>query len=147
MSIDEYIKDLNKYKFIFCPWGNGFDTHRIWEALYCGSIPITKSHIGLSFENLPIISFDNFDDLSIEKLLEESNKKDFDIEDLNLKYWKQLIKSNINLNNEISESIEEIKYLEFLFWNQIRIASFINSKIKIVKFYIKKLLKKLNNPL
>ena len=147
LSIDEYIKDLNKYKFIFCPWGNGFDTHRIWEALYCGSIPITKSHIGLSFDNLPIISFDNFDDLSIEKLLSESDKKEFDTETLNLKYWKQLIKSNVNLNNEISESIEEIKYLEFLFWNQIKIASFINSKIKIVKFYIKKLLKKLNNPL
>ena len=23
LSIDDYISDLNKYKFIFCPWGNG----------------------------------------------------------------------------------------------------------------------------
>ena len=145
--MDEYFNNLGNYKFVICPNGNGPDTHRIWEALYCGSFPITKTHVGLSFKNLPIISFDNFDDLSIEKLTAESNKKEFNTETLNLEYWNQLIKTNDNLSDEISESIKEIKYLEFLFWNQIRIASFINSKIKIIKFYIKKLLKKLNNPL
>ena len=145
MSISEYIKDLNRYKFIFCPWGNGFDTHRIWEALYCGSIPITKTHLSLSFKNLPIISFDNFDDLSIEKLITESNKKDFNTKTLNLEYWKQLIKTNDNLNDDISESIKEIKYLEFLFWNQIRILSFIKSKFKIIKFFTKRIFRKLSN--
>ena len=145
LSIDDYISDLNKYKFIFCPWGNGFDTHRIWEALYCGSIPITKSHVGLSFGNLPIISFENFNNLSIEKLITESNKKDFNFEALNLKYWNQLIKTKINLGEEISESINEINYVEFLYWNQIKIFNFINSKLKIVRFYLKKIIKKLNN--
>ena len=145
LSIDDYIKDLHKYKFIFCPWGNGFDTHRIWEALYCGSIPITKSHVGLSFESLPIISFESFDNLSIEKLITESNKKDFNIAPLNLKYWKELIKTDINLDDEFSENIKEINHLEFLFWNRIRILSFTNSKLKIVRFYIKKILKRLNN--
>lgn len=141
LSIDDYISDLNKYKFIFCPWGNGFDTHRIWEALYCGSIPITKSHVGLSFGNLPIISFENFNNLSIEKLITESNKKDYNFEPLNLKYWNQLIKTEINLDEEGSESIDELNYVEFLYWNQIKIFNFINSKLKIVRFYLKKLLK------
>ena len=145
LSIDDYIKDLNRYKFIFCPWGNGFDTHRIWEALYCGSIPITKTHLGLSYKNLPIISFDNFDTLSIEKLITESNKKDFNTKTLNLEYWKQLIQTNDNLNDDISESIKEIKYLEFLFWNQIRILSFIKSKFKIIKFFTKRIFRKLGN--
>ena len=141
LSIDDYISDLNKYKFIFCPWGNGFDTHRIWESLYCGSIPITKSHVGLSFGSLPIISFENFNNLSIEKLITESNKKDYNFEPLNLKYWNQLIKTEINLDEEGSESIDELNYVEFLYWNQIKIFNFINSKLKIVRFYLKKLLK------
>jgi hypothetical protein len=141
LSIDDYISDLNKYKFILCPWGNGFDTHRIWESLYCGSIPITKSHVGLSFGNLPIISFENFNNLSIEKLITESNKIDYNFESLNLKYWNQLIKTEINLDAEGSESIDEINYVEFLYWNQIKIFKFINSKLKIVRFYLKKLFK------
>ena len=145
LSIDEYISDLNKYKFIFCPWGNGIDTHRIWETLYCGSIPITKSHVGLSFKNLPIIPFENFDNLSIEKLITESSKKDFDFEALNLRYWNELIKTEVKLGEEVSESINEKKYIEFLYWNQIKIFSFVYSKLKIVRFYIKKILKKLNN--
>ena len=145
LSIDEYIHDLNKYKFIFCPWGNGIDTHRIWETLYCESIPITKSHVGLSFKNLPIVSFENFNNLSIEKLITESSKKDFNFEALNLQYWNQLIKSEVKLGEKVSESINEKKYIEFLYWNQIKIFSFIHSKLKIVRFYLKKILKKLNN--
>jgi len=145
LSINDYISDLNKYKFILCPWGNGFDTHRIWESLYCGSIPITKSHVGLSFGNLPIISFENFNNLSIEKLITESNKIDYNFESLNLKYWNQLIKTEINLDAEGSESIDEINYVEFLYWNQIKIFKFINGKLKIVRFYLKKIVKKLNN--
>ena len=141
LSIDDYISDLNKYKFIFCPWGNGFDTHRIWESLYCGSIPITKSHVGLSFGSLQIISFENFNNLSIEKLITESNKKDYNFEPLNLKYWNQLIKTEINFDEERPESINEISYVEFLYWNKIKIFNFINSKLKIVRFYLKKLLK------
>ena len=145
LSINDYISDLNKYKFIFCPWGNGFDTHRIWEALYCGSIPITKSHVGLSFGSLPIISFENFNNLSIEKLITESNKKDYNFEPLNLKYWNQLIETEINFDEERPESINEINYVEFLYWNKIKIFNFINSKLKIVRFYLKKIVQKLNN--
>ena len=26
------------------PYGNGYDTHRIWEALYSGSIPVVKEN-------------------------------------------------------------------------------------------------------
>ena len=145
LSIDDYIKDLNKYKFILCPWGNGFDTHRIWEALYCGSIPVTKSHVGLSFESLPIISYEDFDNLSIEKLISKSNEKDSNSSALNIKYWNQKIKKDIILDTGISESIQEINYVESLFWNRIKFLSFLNSKFKIFKFYIKKFIEKLNN--
>ena len=87
--------------------------------------------------SLPIISFENFNNLSIEKLITESNKIRFIVEPLNLKYWNQLIKTEINLDEERSESINEINYVEFLYWNKIKIFNFINSKLKIVRFYSK----------
>ena len=31
-----------KSLFVVCPRGNGLDTHRVWEALYLGAIPIVK---------------------------------------------------------------------------------------------------------
>ena len=145
LSIDEYIRDLNKFKFILCPWGNGFDTHRIWEALYCGSTPVTKTHIGLSFPNLPIVSFENFNNLSIEKLITESNKVALNLETLNINYWDKLIKSDINLNDESPEIIKEIKYIEFIFWKRIRFFSFISSKLKLIKYYKRKIVKRLKN--
>jgi hypothetical protein len=30
------------FKFVACPRGNGTDTHRFWETLYRGSIPVVK---------------------------------------------------------------------------------------------------------
>ena len=145
LSIDDYIRDLNRYKFILCPWGNGIDTHRIWEALYCGSIPITKSHVGLLFESFPILSFESFYNLTIEQLITESNKLKFNITPLNLKYWDELIKRDINLDDEFLESIREISHLELLFWNRIKLLSYINSKLKKIRYYLKKIVKKLNN--
>jgi len=37
---DRYFKELAQYKFVLCPSGNGFDSYRIWETLYVGSIPV-----------------------------------------------------------------------------------------------------------
>ena len=36
----ENLKRLSEYEFCICPEGNGFDTHRFWEALYLQCIPI-----------------------------------------------------------------------------------------------------------
>lgn len=36
----DYSSLSSKYLFIACPRGNGLDTHRFWETLYRGSIPV-----------------------------------------------------------------------------------------------------------
>ena len=41
-DIEEYERDLLTSNFVLCPEGNGIDTHRVWEALYSGSIPIVR---------------------------------------------------------------------------------------------------------
>ena len=51
-----YLENLRKFSFILCPWGNGIDTHRLWETLYSGSIPITKKHPTFNYSGkLPIL--------------------------------------------------------------------------------------------
>jgi hypothetical protein len=53
-----YSKVASEFKFVACPRGNGVDTHRVWESLYRGSIPIvldTTWSQSLDYLGLPII--------------------------------------------------------------------------------------------
>ena len=60
----KYKHDLERFVFVLCPWGNGFDTHRIWETLYSGSIPVIKKHKTFEYlEDLPALFIDNYEDL------------------------------------------------------------------------------------
>ena len=36
----EYLLELSQYRFCLCVRGNGIDTHRFWESLYLGVIPV-----------------------------------------------------------------------------------------------------------
>lgn len=36
----KYLRDIRECGLVICPRGNGMDTHRLWEALYLGAIPI-----------------------------------------------------------------------------------------------------------
>lgn len=97
-KFDEYIDNIYNHKFIVCPEGNGIDTHRIWEALYMGSIPIVVNNINNSFyyEKLPMLPVDDWEELSENKLnsLWESNKAHDNIWSyiiLDFGYWRDKI--------------------------------------------------------
>ena len=102
-------KNMIKYSFILCPFGNGWDTHRAWEALCLGCIPIMKGRFFTKlFENLPVLFVDKWTDIT-EKLLSETIiqfkqkhlSDQFNYEKLTLKFWTdQFI---INNNNTIDE--------------------------------------------
>lgn len=36
----DYLRELAQYRFCLCMRGNGLDTHRFWECLYLGVIPV-----------------------------------------------------------------------------------------------------------
>jgi hypothetical protein len=96
VSFDEYLNDLYNHFFVFSPEGNGIDCHRIWEALYLGTIPIVQRSILTEyFSNfLPILIMDNFQDITEEYLLNtlvEFNKKEYDYKLITFSYWKNLI--------------------------------------------------------
>jgi hypothetical protein len=48
---EKYLYDLRNSRFAVCPEGNGIDTHRLWESLYVGCIPIVKRT--QAFEKMP----------------------------------------------------------------------------------------------
>jgi len=67
-----YFENLYKHKFVFCPEGNGIDTHRTWETLYMGSVPIEKRNINNQFyKDLPICFVDSWEEVTEEFLKSE----------------------------------------------------------------------------
>jgi len=67
-----YLHNLSTHEFCICPEGNGYDTHRLWEALYVKCIPIVikSKHIDILQKQLdiPLVILDSWDDFDISKL-------------------------------------------------------------------------------
>lgn len=97
-----YLHTIKQSKFVLCPPGNGVDTHRLWETLYMGSIPITTNHKTYeTCEDLPVLFVEKWEDIN-ESFLNEKfeifKRKTFKLEKLKLSYWKKYIKSKISEN-------------------------------------------------
>jgi hypothetical protein len=90
-----YVDNLRRYAFCLCPRGNGIDTHRMWEALYLGCIPIVKKHNTHNFdEDLPIIFVDSWLEVTQQFLLEKIKTIDYSLFNsplLTMSYWKERI--------------------------------------------------------
>ena len=95
----EHQRALKEYSFVASPPGNGLDTHRTWEALYLGCIPIVKrSFMTETFENLglPIWVIDSYEELASleESELEQKYKtlsKNLDHRALWTTHWIKII--------------------------------------------------------
>ena len=92
----EYCENLKGHKFTFCPRGNGPDTHRFWESIYLGSIPIVLDYPEMEcfFEKLPVLkvkSWDNLTDDLLEMEYERIHETDYDFSIMRMGYWKDLI--------------------------------------------------------
>jgi len=64
LSVRDFASYAAGFKFVACPRGNGVDTHRIWETLYRGSIPIVLDDSwskSLDYLGLPIIKVASWD--------------------------------------------------------------------------------------
>jgi len=95
----EYIDNIYNHKFVVCPDGNGIDTHRLWETLYMGSIPIVKKSINSFFyTELPICFVVDWDEVTedflnetYQEFLEKKATMSFNMNQLKLQYWKDKI--------------------------------------------------------
>jgi len=91
----KYVNSIRNHAFVLCPDGNGIDTHRLWETLYVGSIPIVKRSINTRFyEDLPILMVNDWsevkDTIFSIKPGEFKNRK-WNLDKLWFQYWYDLI--------------------------------------------------------
>ncbi len=96
-AIEDYFENIAKHKFIMNPWGNCFDNHRMWEALYLGCIPITKRCIFTSFyDDFPICIIDDWNEVTEEFLNKEYvriQSLEFNRDKLSFAYWKNKVRA------------------------------------------------------
>jgi len=66
MPSARYARLAAEYRYVACPEGNGMDTHRFWETLYRGSIPIViDSPFVRNWQDLgvPMVVLDDWSDI------------------------------------------------------------------------------------
>ena len=87
----QYLEDIRACCFCICPRGNGFDSHRLMEAIYVGTIPIVKKCIAMEqFYDFPCVFIDDWSDVTEEFLkvkYEEIMNRDYDLKKLYVSYW------------------------------------------------------------
>ena len=139
LPIEQYLDDLRTHKFVLCPWGNGIDTHRLWETLYAGSIPVTKYNIAYkSFEKLPIIFVDNYNEITLEFLNSKYSSLNFDnLNLLNFDYWKVKIEGHKNSDLSDKKIIEENNFYENFYFYKLDTLRKLKSKFKVIVYYLR----------
>ncbi len=92
----QYFDQMAKHWFMLCPDGNGFDTVRLWEALYLGCIPIVKNHVFTEYfaKHLPIVIVKSWKEITqrflMNKLI-EMDAKEYNYDMLRMSYWMNVI--------------------------------------------------------
>ena len=89
------------FQYVACPRGNGLDTHRFWETLYRGSIPIVKASpwsrqiVSLG---IPICEVKDWKEDSLVSVIEKGGFREFDprnIPSLWVHFWNKMILDGI----------------------------------------------------
>jgi hypothetical protein len=94
---EDFLAEMAQYKYVLCPPGNGLDSYRILEALYCGCWPIVESNKHSSLIDLPsyVEPLEDLDRCDIHDSLADcvkrSNYLQKQFEKTKLSYWKQRI--------------------------------------------------------
>lgn len=103
LNIKEFFNEILDHKMVLCPIGNGIDTHRLWETLYCNRVPVIfkmgEYKIYKLYEQLPIIILHSFDEILDKKYMlkqyEQIMLKQYNIKLLCSQYWiSEIIKES-----------------------------------------------------
>lgn len=95
LDLKDYSKELHSHKYVLCPDGNGIDTHRLWEALYAGAIPVVSKNSwsdSLIQLEIPLIQTDSWTPKNILSAISKSKIsicEPDNIEALWMPYWKE----------------------------------------------------------
>ena len=99
----EFWQQISDKVFVLCPQGNGMDTHRTWEVLMMGKIPIIQNlPVNSVYSELPVWIVDDWkefsDSITTELLIYKhkefcKNWNRYNFSKLTLDYWKQYVHS------------------------------------------------------
>lgn len=145
LEMTQYRDDLEKYKYVLCPPGNGIQTHRLWEAIYYGSIPVVKDSILYkSFKKLNIIFVDNFKNIKIDELNKNINNQAIPYKQFFKNYYEAIFtkENKQQLNKHVLElslkSLNNIKRKHLLVSKLTKFYKPIRSKLFRAYFSILK---------
>jgi hypothetical protein len=63
LSVEDYYADLRKSKYVLCPEGTGIDTHRVYESILCGAIPVVlRNSLAHMYEGMPVCILNKWTD-------------------------------------------------------------------------------------
>lgn len=96
---DLYLRELAASSFAICPRGNGIDTHRLWEALYCNTIPVVEDCVNIRGFDLPMVIVKDYASVTkelLEKELAEIPNRQYNMDQLDMNYWINYIQSYEN---------------------------------------------------
>jgi hypothetical protein len=75
IPINYFYDKLNTFKYCISPRGTGIDTHRVYESLLFGVIPIIKkSELNDLYSKFPVIIVDNWSDVTYDFLINNYNE-------------------------------------------------------------------------
>jgi hypothetical protein len=97
IDFESYLDNIYNHKFVISPRGNGIDTHRTWECLYLGTIPIEKRNSNNKYYEgeLPICFVNDWAEINQDFLNSEYDRiknSTWNLDMLKFDYWKKLIK-------------------------------------------------------
>ncbi|CAK0757883.1 conserved hypothetical protein [Gammaproteobacteria bacterium] len=95
----EYLEQLAEHRFVISPCGNGLDSHRNWEALHLGVIPIVPIGAWMEdFVDLPILPVSDWGEITPEFLAQKEaqirSERRF-LDKILLSYWRNRIRAEI----------------------------------------------------
>ena len=145
LPLNIYQEDLSKYSFVLCPWGNGYDTNRLWEALYSGCIVVTKKHHTFSnLKGLPILLVDSYEDINMELLIafkEQIERNGANYEKLNVLWWINYMNDIKNYDNQTYIEIKQNHLFSNFYKFKWKKKFQIESKYKKFNFFFLRLKK------
>ena len=97
-----YVRAICGHEFVVCPPGNGVDTHRFWETLYCGSTPIVKRGqiIDPLLKQYPVWIVDDWEEVLDPVRRTETRLRlmdhEWDISKLTQSFWNSFIRNFVS---------------------------------------------------
>jgi hypothetical protein len=75
LGFEEYMREISKHAFVVCHRGNGVDTHRVYETLLMGSVPVLE-HSGLDdmYSQWPCLIVDSFENIDTTTFVFDTSK-------------------------------------------------------------------------